>query len=225
MRKKPNHICKSFRDAFVYDSYRNYKGRFRFAYLFDMLMYPVYSSLVLMRLSQYYFWKWDGYREIERRNIFQKIAARFYHLFYKVFRRINYSVNAGFEPSPLADIKPGLFIHHCQGIVIGGDTRIGESCHLFKNVLFGEKDGGCPSIGDNVVLYANTVIVGGITIADNAVVAPNSVVLHDVEKDSIVSGNPARSVGTNRYRYVQPDGILKRILREDDVCYDAMQTD
>ena len=41
---------------------------------------------------------------------------------------------------------------------------------------------------------AMSVVTKGVTIGDNAVIAPGSVVSRSVKPDSFVAGNPARSV-------------------------------
>ena len=52
----------------------------------------------------------------------------------------------------------------------------------------------CPSIGNNVDIGSNSVVVGSIRIGDNAVIGAGSVVLHDVAPGDVVAGNPARSI-------------------------------
>lgn len=37
-------------------------------------------------------------------------------------------------------------------------------------------------------------IIGGVVIGDNVIVAPNSVVIKDIEEGDIVSGVPAKSI-------------------------------
>lgn len=58
-------------------------------------------------------------------------------------------------------------------------------------------------IGRNVRIYSRSIIIGGVTIGDNAVVAAGSVVTKDVPANSLVGGNPAvfiKSVGKQRVR-------------------------
>lgn len=52
-------------------------------------------------------------------------------------------------------------------------------------------------IGENVWIGSNARIQKGITIGDNAIIASNSVVTHDVPANSIAAGNPARIVKTD----------------------------
>ena len=65
------------------------------------------------------------------------------------------------------------------------------NCYISQNVTLGRKKGnliGCPTIGDNVVIYCNSVIIGNVKIGNNAVIGCNSVVLRDVKDGEVVSG-------------------------------------
>jgi maltose O-acetyltransferase len=48
------------------------------------------------------------------------------------------------------------------------------------------------NIGRNVWIGANAVVLKGVNIGDNAVIGAGSIVTHDVPKDEIWVGNPAR---------------------------------
>ena len=52
-------------------------------------------------------------------------------------------------------------------------------------------------IGENVWVGSNARIQKGVTIGDNAIIASNSVVTHDVPANAIAAGNPARIVKTD----------------------------
>lgn len=51
-------------------------------------------------------------------------------------------------------------------------------------------------IYDNVFIGAHAIIMGGLKIGPNAIIAAGSVVTKDVPENSIVGGNPARVIGT-----------------------------
>lgn len=71
-----------------------------------------------------------------------------------------------------------------QGVTIGQQNR--------------GKLQGFPTIGDEVWIGANAVIVGGITIGNNVLVAPNAYVNFDVPAHSVVMGNPATIYSSER---------------------------
>ena len=51
-------------------------------------------------------------------------------------------------------------------------------------------------IGRRVFIGARAVILPGVTVGDESIVAAGSVVVHDVPPRTIVAGNPARQVGS-----------------------------
>ncbi len=53
-------------------------------------------------------------------------------------------------------------------------------------------------IGDNVWFGMNSVVMPGVKIRNNIVVAANSVVTRDVPDNSIVAGNPAKIIKKKR---------------------------
>jgi putative colanic acid biosynthesis acetyltransferase WcaF len=55
-------------------------------------------------------------------------------------------------------------------------------------------------IGDGAWLAARALVLGGVAVAANAVVAAGSVVLKDVPPATIVAGQPARPIGARRFR-------------------------
>ena len=50
-------------------------------------------------------------------------------------------------------------------------------------------------IGRRVFIGARALILPGVTVGDESIVAAGSVVIHDVPPRTIVAGNPAREVG------------------------------
>ncbi|MFY5898951.1 acyltransferase [Acinetobacter pittii] len=52
------------------------------------------------------------------------------------------------------------------------------------------------TIGSNVFIGLNTIVMPGVTIGDNVVVGAGSVVTKDIPPNSIAVGNPARVIST-----------------------------
>ncbi len=104
----------------------------------------------------------------------------------------------GIEIHPAAKIGRGFFIDHGMGVVIGETTEIGENCLLYQGVTLGgtgkEKGKRHPTLQNNVVVGTGAKVLGAITIGDNVKIGANSVVLHDVQKNSIVVGVPGRVI-------------------------------
>jgi Serine acetyltransferase len=101
-------------------------------------------------------------------------------------------------PRPLF-IK-GLFLAHPYNIIIHSDAVIGWNVTIYHGVTIAKvwagKKKGSPTIGDNVIIYPQSIILGNVTIGENSIVGAGSVVVHDVPPNSIVAGNPARTINT-----------------------------
>jgi acetyltransferase-like isoleucine patch superfamily enzyme len=69
-------------------------------------------------------------------------------------------------------------------------------------------DRGYSSIGNDVFIAANSVVLSGVNVGDGAVVAAGSVVTHDVPPYAIVGGVPARIL---RYRF--DEATIERLLQ------------
>ena len=71
-------------------------------------------------------------------------------------------------------------------------ARIGDNVTMYPGVLIGSTPAGVPKIGNNVWIGAGSKVFGGITIGDNVIISPNTVVNKSIEANSIVGGHPVR---------------------------------
>lgn len=85
-----------------------------------------------------------------------------------------------------------------MNVVVGGRAIVGKDSHIGAGtVLAGvvEPPNAEPVIiGDNVLIGANAVVLEGIKVGNGAVVAAGSVVVKDVEKNTVVAGVPAKVI-------------------------------
>ena len=90
--------------------------------------------------------------------------------------------------------RGGIFLGHAYNITINGRATIGRNCNIHKGVTIGQTNRGrykgVPTIGNEVWIGINAAIVGGITIGDDVMIAPNSFVNRDIPSHSVVFGNP-----------------------------------
>jgi|WetSurMetagenome_2_1015567.scaffolds.fasta_scaffold00011_12 serine O-acetyltransferase len=104
----------------------------------------------------------------------------------------HYTYKYGFQIG--AKIGRGFYIGHFGTIVISSEAVIGENCNVASGVTIGVtrrgKEKGAPVVGNNVWIGTNAVIVGGIKIGNNVLVAPGAFVNFSVPDNSIVIGNP-----------------------------------
>ena len=97
-------------------------------------------------------------------------------------------------------IKQNTHLPHTIGITIHKRAKIGKNCKIYQNVTIGAgkynptNNSNIPEIGNNVTIYANSVIIGGIKIGDNAIIGAGSIVLDDVPPNTTVAGNPAKII-------------------------------
>jgi acetyltransferase-like isoleucine patch superfamily enzyme len=101
-------------------------------------------------------------------------------------------------------IMNGCEIIACSSIVIGADCRIGPHTLIYDADFHGLAPEVRNELGktakvrleDNVWIGSRSIILKGVTIEKDSVVAAGSVVTKNVIAGSIVAGNPARQVGS-----------------------------
>jgi len=91
------------------------------------------------------------------------------------------------------DIGPGFKIQHGYSTVICA-CHIGKNFHVNQCVNIVWNGDKCPSIGDNVSVYAGAIIIGNVTIGNNVTIGAGAVIVKDVPDNSLVVGNPMRII-------------------------------
>ncbi len=113
-------------------------------------------------------------------------------------------IRLGVDIHPAATIGRRFTIDHGIGVVVGSTAIIGDDCMLYQGVtlgMTGKRPMGKrhPTLGSNVLIGANAVVLGDIEIGDNAKVGAGAVVVDDVPNDVTVTGVPARIVRDRRH--------------------------
>jgi len=97
----------------------------------------------------------------------------------------------------------GSVIAAAEKIVIGRDVLIGYNCYITDTDShpldparrhLDEAETAPVTIGDNVWLGANVVVLKGVTIGENSVIGANSLVLSSVPANVFAIGNPCRVI-------------------------------
>lgn len=91
------------------------------------------------------------------------------------------------------DIGEGLFIQHGYGIGITAES-IGKNCWINQHVSIGYYNNGCPTILDNVTIRPGAVIIGKVTIGNNAVIGINATVVTDIPDNCTVFNPPSKII-------------------------------
>ena len=123
------------------------------------------------------------------------------------------------EIHPGAKIGKNFFIDHGGGVVIGETTEVGDNCLLYQGVTLGgtsdKREKRHPTLKNNIVVGAGAKVLGPITIGNNVKIGANSVVINDVPDNSVVVGIPGRIVARNGERL--PDIDLHHEMLPDPV--------
>ncbi|MDK9773388.1 MULTISPECIES: DapH/DapD/GlmU-related protein [Vibrio] len=95
----------------------------------------------------------------------------------------------------------GMMIRGKGKVVIGDNFHSGVGCHIISEIhnyhgtklpyddTYIEKP---VSIGKNVWLGINVIVLGGVTIGDGAIIQAGSVVVSDIPPMAIAGGHPAK---------------------------------
>lgn len=113
-----------------------------------------------------------------------------------------------------ARIGPGLFVAHPGGIVVGRGTQLGRHATLFQGVTFGARSWHpdeirrFPTAGDNCIFWANAVVIGGVRIGADCVVAAGAVVDRDLSDGALAKGVPASILPDKGRELLQSWGLI-----------------
>lgn len=96
-------------------------------------------------------------------------------------------------------IGVGLTIVHPAGIFIT-NASIGENFTVYQNCTIGRKtkDAQCKAgyitLGNNLTMYAGSMIIGNDPVVDNVTVGAGALLLKGADKAGIYVGNPAKRI-------------------------------
>ena len=97
------------------------------------------------------------------------------------------------------DVGGGIYLAHPYATILNA-KKIGDNFTCRQNTTLGNKSDNetskKPTIGNNVTLGANVVIIGDIEIGDNSIIGAGCVVTKNIPTNSVVVGNPARIIKT-----------------------------
>lgn len=92
-------------------------------------------------------------------------------------------------------IGGGYYAAHAYATIINA-KRIGNNFSCRQCTTIGNKQDGrndlIPTIGDNVTVGANAIIIGPVKIGNNVIIGAGSVVVKDIPDNCVVGGNPAK---------------------------------
>ena len=114
----------------------------------------------------------------------------------------------GIEIHPAARVGKGFFIDHGMGVVIGETSEIGDNVTLYHGVTLGgttvfdakgkQVSKRHPTLKSNIVVGAGAKILGPVTIGNNVKIGANAVILKDVSDNQTVVGVPGHVVDKSK---------------------------
>lgn len=140
-----------------------------------LVAYPGFFAIAIYRVS-HQLWKKDI-------PVLPRLISEYVHS------------KTGIDIHPGAKIGERFFIDHGTGIVIGETSIIGNDVKIYQGVTLGaltvSKDKAeekrHPTIGNNVIIYANATILGGkTTIGDESVIGGNVWITNSIPVKSLV---------------------------------------
>lgn len=88
---------------------------------------------------------------------------------------------------------------HCWLIEIGDNVTIAPRVHILchdasTKQFLGYTKIGRVTIGDNVFIGAESVVLPGVTIGNNVIIGANSTVTDNISDNMVVAGTPAKAI-------------------------------
>lgn len=135
--------------------------------------------------------------------LWQRLAHRLWRARLRLLARIIATWSrffTGIEIHPGATIGRRVVIDHGMGVVIGETAVVGDDCLIYHGVTLGGKQPGSrdtvsgvrhPRLGQRVTIGAMGIVLGPITIGDDAIIGAHSVVVNDVPAGALAVGIPA----------------------------------
>ena len=159
------------KDLYRYEGEASCKLRVKLKYLFFV---PGFTYTYFFRMSQY------------------RIVGVLFRVLLKITSYITH-----IQIPPHTQIGEGLYIGHFGTIIINPAAKIGRNFSIAAGTLIGNAQGrrkGIPTIGDNVYMGCNSIVIGGIKIGNNVLIAPGAFVNFDVPDNCILIGNPGKII-------------------------------
>ncbi|WP_253957830.1 acyltransferase [Metabacillus halosaccharovorans] len=134
-------------------------------------------------------------------------------------------IKMGMKIGDNCSIQPGVIFDysHCWLIKIGNNVTIAPQAYLLAHDASTKKSQNYTKIGsitieNNVFIGARSLIMPGVTVGENSIIAAGSIVTKSVPENSIVAGNPAKVLSTID-NYMQKMEKLKNTNKVYDKQY------
>ncbi|MDP4083183.1 MAG: acyltransferase [Bacillota bacterium] len=134
-------------------------------------------------------------------------------------------IKMGMRMGQNVSIQPGVVIDysHCWLIEIGNNVTIAPQVYLLAHDASTKKINNYTKLGsitieDNVFIGARAMIMPGVTIGENSIVAAGSIVTKSISKNSIAAGNPAKII-SSLDRFIEKSNEYRKTAKFYDSRY------
>lgn len=151
----------------------------RFTYSETWMLYSYFRNI---RYLEYY----------ENNRHWYNLIPYLYHRLKQRRMALKYGIQAKSQ-----SLGPGFRLMHPGFLRVTPDARIGKNATVIPGVMIGRRRPDKSAdirIGDNVYISYGVTILAPVTIGDNVTIAANSVVIKDIPDNCVVSGVPAKII-------------------------------
>ncbi len=134
-------------------------------------------------------------------------------------------IKLGMKIGENCSIQPGVTFDysHCWLIKIGNNVTIAPQVYLLAHDASTKRLNDYTKIGsitieDNVFIGARALIMPGVTIGKNSIIAAGSIVTRSVPEGVIAAGNPAKAIATIE-QYIEKNNQLISRTKKFDQTY------
>lgn len=145
---------------------------------------------------------WNVYQTVSFWKVFRNVLVIMIAKYIPFFSMKNFmyrkwlGMKVGEQTAFAFAVTPDIM--YPEQITVGTNTIIGYNTTLLAHeYLIHEYRIGEVIIGDEVMIGANTTILPGVTIGNNAIVSAGTLVNRDVPANAFVGGNPMRIIREN----------------------------
>ena len=136
----------------------------------------------------------EGWLYLRLREFFRKKKMYFFGKCLKLHLLSKYGCELGIT----ASISPKVQFMHTVGVVIGDGCVLEEGVKIYSNVVLGRKniqrEDDYPIIRKGVTLCTGATVLGKITVGENTIIGAKTLVLFNVDANSIYAGSPAKKI-------------------------------
>lgn len=135
-------------------------------------------------------------------------------------------IKLGMKVGENCDIQPGLIVDysHCWLIEIGNNVTIAPHVYLLAHDASTKRHLNYTKIGnviikDKVFIGARAIVMPGVTIGENSIIAAGSVVTKSIPSNEVHGGNPARFIMTVEDYISKQKQIMNTAILYDENCH------